>query len=95
MDFQNPAVNMFNIVEYGRYFLECLSINLTYTYAGMRLKDPDRIVGILSMSAGIPMTTLSPSDSLILSKAKQEHWKSGLLTKAIFGWNSANFPCCG
>jgi|AntRauTorckE5430_2_1112549.scaffolds.fasta_scaffold11134_1 hypothetical protein len=25
-----------------------------------------------------------------LSKAKQEHWKTGLLTKAIFGWNSAN-----
>eukprot|EP00979_Chaetoceros_neogracilis_P008698 scaffold1931_cov281-Chaetoceros_neogracile.AAC.9 len=22
--------------------------------------------------------------------AKQEHWKTGLLTKAIFGWNSAN-----
>jgi|AntRauTorckE5430_2_1112549.scaffolds.fasta_scaffold01184_9 hypothetical protein len=27
----------------------------------MRLKDPDRIARILSISAGIPMTTLSPS----------------------------------
>jgi len=54
------------VVEYGRRFLECLSINLTYPYAGIRLKDPDRIVGILSMPAGIPMTTLSPSDSLII-----------------------------
>jgi len=34
----------------------------------MRLKDPDRIAGILSTSAGIPMTTLSPSDSLIVSR---------------------------
>ena len=59
---------MLNVVEYGRRFLECLSINLTYPYAGMRLKDPDRIVGILSMSAVIPTTTLSPSDSLIFSR---------------------------
>jgi len=41
-------------------------MKLTYPYAGMRMKDPDRIAGILSMSAGIPMMTLSPSESLIL-----------------------------
>jgi hypothetical protein len=52
---------LFSVVEYGR-----LCINLTYPYAGMRMKDPDRIAGMLSMSAGIPMTTLSPSGSLIL-----------------------------
>ena len=63
MVFQNPLQSMclFNVVEYGR-----LSMKLTYPYAGMRMKDPDRIAGILSMSAGIPMMTLSPSESLIL-----------------------------
>jgi len=56
------------VVEYGRRFLKCLSINLTYPHAGIGLKDSDRIVKILSMSAGILMTTLSSSDSLILAQ---------------------------
>ena len=34
-----PSVNVFNVVEYGRRILECLSINLTYPYAVMRLKE--------------------------------------------------------
>ena len=70
--FQNPpAVNVYNVVEYGRRFFRVLEYTSNMSICRHEVEGepyPDRIAGILSMSAGIPMTTLSPSDSLIVSR---------------------------
>jgi hypothetical protein len=71
--FQNPpAINVFNVVEYGRRFFRILEYTSNMSICRHEVAEgdpyPDRIAGILSMSAGVPMTTLSPSDSLIVSR---------------------------
>jgi hypothetical protein len=70
--FQNPpAINVFNVVEYGRRFFRILEYTSNLSTCRHEVEGepyPDRIAGILSMSAGIPMTTLSPSDSLMVSR---------------------------
>jgi len=70
--FQNPpAINVFNIVEYGRRFFRVLEYTSNMSICRHEVEGepyPDRVAGILAMSAGIPMTTLSPSDSLIVSR---------------------------
>lgn len=70
--FRNPpAINVFNIVEYGRRFFRVLEYTSNMSTCLHEVEGepyPDRIAGILSMSAGIPMTTVPPSDSLIVSR---------------------------
>ena len=70
--FQNPpAINVFNVVEYGRRFFRVLEYTSNMSICRHEVEGepyPDRVAGILALSAGIPMTTLSPSDSLIVSR---------------------------
>ncbi len=67
-----PSINVFNIIEYGRRFFRVLEYTSNMSICLHEVEgDPylDRVAGILSMSTGIPMTTASPSDSLIVSRA--------------------------
>ncbi len=67
-----PSINVFNVVEYGRRFFRVLEYTSNMSICLHEVEGdpyPDRVAGILSMSAGIPMTTLSPTDSLIVSRA--------------------------
>ena len=70
--YQNPpAINVFNVVEHGRRFFRILEYTSNMSICRHEVEGdpyPDRVAGILSMSAGIPMTTLSPADSLIVSR---------------------------
>ena len=67
-----PSINVFNVIEYGRRFFRVLEYTSNMSICLHEVEGdpyPDRVAGILSMSAGIPMTTASPSDSLIVSRA--------------------------
>jgi hypothetical protein len=67
-----PSINVFNVVEHGRRFFRVLEYASNMSICLHEVEGdpyPDRVAGILSMSAGIPMTTLSPSDSLVVSRA--------------------------
>lgn len=70
--YQNPpTINVFNVVEHGRRFFRVLEYTSNMSICSHEVEGepyPDRIAGILSMSVGIPMTTLSPTDSLIVSR---------------------------
>ena len=66
-----PSINVFNVVEHGRRFFRVLEYTSNMSLCLHEVEGdpyPDRIAGILSMSTGIPMTTLTPSDSLIVSR---------------------------
>ena len=71
--FQNPpSVNVFNVIEHGRRFFRVLEYTSNMSICRHEVEGepyPDRIAGILSMSAGIPMTTLSPADSLLVTRS--------------------------
>lgn len=67
-----PMISVFNIVEHGRRFFRVLEYTSNMSICLHEVEGepyPDRIAGILSMSAGIPMTTILPSDSLLVSRA--------------------------
>ncbi len=67
-----PSINIFNVVEHGRRFFRVLEYTSNISICLHEVTGdpyPDRIAGILSMSTGIPMTTLTPSDSLIVSRS--------------------------
>lgn len=67
-----PSINIFNVVEHGRRFFRVLEYTSNMSICLHEVDGdpyPDRIAGILSMSTGIPMTTLTPSDSLIVSRS--------------------------
>jgi len=68
-----PAITVFNVVEYGRRHMRVLEYasDLAICLHEVNSSEPypDRVGGILSLSAGIPMTTLSPAASLLVTRA--------------------------
>jgi len=67
-----PVINVFNVVEYGRRHmrvLEYTSDMSTCLHEVTGEPYPDRVGGILAMSAGVPMTTVAPSSSLLVTRA--------------------------
>jgi hypothetical protein len=68
-----PAIMVFNMVEHGRrHFrvLEYVSDLSTSPHEVQRGEPyPDRVGGILSLSSGVPMTTIDPAPSLVITRA--------------------------
>jgi hypothetical protein len=68
-----PVINVYNVREHGRRHLRVLEYTSNMSMCLHEVTGgepyPDRVGGILSMSAGIPMTTLHPEPSLIVTRA--------------------------
>lgn len=68
-----PVISIFNVVEYGRRHLRVLEYTSDLSICLHEVNSgepyPDRVGGILSLSAGIPMTTVSPTPSLLVTRA--------------------------
>jgi hypothetical protein len=91
-----PVINIFNVVEHGRRHFRVLEYTSNMSLCQHEVSGepyPDRVGGILSMSAGIPMTTLDPEPSLIVTRALsselgtqtliQNRYLAGLLPTAL------------
>jgi hypothetical protein len=68
-----PLICVFNVVEYGRRHMRVLEYTSDLSVCLHEVDSgepyPDRICGILSLSAGVPMTMLEPRSSLIVTRA--------------------------
>lgn len=67
-----PVVTVFNVKEYGRRHLRTLEYTSNMSLCLHEVSGepyPDRVGGVLAMSGGIPMTTLTPEPSLIITRA--------------------------
>ena len=67
-----PVVTVFNVKEYGRRHLRTLEYTSNMSLCLHEVSGepyPDRVGGVLAMSGGVPMTTLSPEPSLIITRA--------------------------
>mmetsp|Transcript_14755 Transcript_14755/g.40767 ORF Transcript_14755/g.40767 Transcript_14755/m.40767 type:complete len:3812 (+) Transcript_14755:277-11712(+) len=68
-----PSLCVFNVVEYGRRHLRILeytsNLSTCMHEVGSGEPYPDRVAGILSLSAGVPMTSVAPTSSLLVSRA--------------------------
>lgn len=67
-----PVITIFNVKEYGRRHLRTLEYTSNMSLCLHEVSGepyPDRVGGVLAMSGGIPMTTLSPEPSLIITRA--------------------------
>lgn len=67
-----PVINIYNVKEHGRRFFRVLEYTSNMSLCLHEVQGdpyPDRVAGILALSAGIPMSTLSPEPSLIISRA--------------------------
>ncbi len=67
-----PVVTVFNVKEYGRRHLRTLEYTSNMSLCLHEVSGepyPDRVGGVLAMSGGIPMTTLSPEPSLVITRA--------------------------
>jgi hypothetical protein len=67
-----PVITVFNVVEYGRRHLRLLQYSSNLSTCLHEVSGdpyPDRVGGILSLSAGIPMTTVAPAPSLLVTRA--------------------------
>ena len=68
-----PAITVFNVVEYGRRHMRVLEYTSDLSICLHEVNSgepyPDRIGGILSMSAGVPMTNVAPAPSLLVTRA--------------------------
>ena len=67
-----PVITVFNVKEYGRRHLRTLEYTSNMSLCLHEVAGepyPDRVGGVLAMSGGIPMTTLSPEPSLIITRA--------------------------
>ena len=77
-----PVVTVFNVVEYGRRHMRVLEYTSNLSICMHEVSSgepyPDRVAGILSLSAGVPMTTVSPAPSLLVTRALNS--KLGLQT---------------
>lgn len=91
-----PAINVFNVTEHGRRHFRVLEYTSNMSLCSHEVSGepyPDRVGGILSLSAGIPMTTLTPEPSLIITRALNaelgtqtfipERFLAGLLPTAL------------
>jgi hypothetical protein len=67
-----PVITVYNVVEYGRRHLRVLQYSTNLSTCLHEVSGdpyPDRVGGILSVSAGIPMTTVAPAPSLLVTRA--------------------------
>lgn len=68
-----PVISIYNVVEYGRRHMRVLEYTSDLSICLHEVNTgepyPDRVGGILSLSAGVPMTTVSPSASLLVTRA--------------------------
>jgi len=67
-----PCVTVFNVKEYGRRHLRSLEYTSNMSLCLHEVSGepyPDRVGGVLAMSGGVPMTTISPEPSLIITRA--------------------------
>jgi hypothetical protein len=68
-----PLIMVFNVVEYGRRHLRVLEytsdLSICLHEVNVGEPYPDRVGGILSLSAGVPMTCASPAPSLLVTRA--------------------------
>lgn len=68
-----PVMNVFNIVEYGRRHMRVLTYTTNISLCTHEITEsepyPDRVGGILSLSAGVPMTEVMPAASLLVTRA--------------------------
>lgn len=67
-----PVINIYNVVEHGRRHFRVLEYSSNMSICMHEVSGepyPDRVGGILSMSAGVPMTTIDPYPSLIITRA--------------------------
>ena len=68
-----PVIMVFNVVEYGRRHIRVLEYTSSISIGNSEINTgepyPDRVGGILSLSAGVPMGTTSPSTSLLVTRA--------------------------
>lgn len=108
-----PAITVFNVVEHGRRHFRVLEYasNLSISMHEVQNGEPypDRVGGILSLSAGVPMTTFSPKPSLIVTRALNselgqqtfipERFLAGLIPAALVEkylfWQSENDDIIG
>ena len=108
-----PAITVFNVVEHGRRHFRVLEYtsNLSISMHEVRNGEPypDRVGGILSLSAGVPMTTFAPKPSLIVTRALNaqlgtqtfipERFLAGLIPAALVEkyifWQSENDDIIG
>ena len=91
-----PVINIFNVAEHGRRHFRVLEYTSNMSlcqHEGSGEPYPDRVGGILSMSTGIPMTTLEPESTLVITRALnaelgtqtliQDRYLAGLLPTAL------------
>lgn len=68
-----PVITVYNVVEYGRRHMRVLEYTSDLSVCLHEVNSgepyPDRVGGILSLSAGIPMTTVSPVSTLVVTRA--------------------------
>ena len=67
-----PVINIYNVVEHGRRHFRILEYTSNMSLCLHEVKGepyPDRVAGILSLSSGVPMTTVIPEASVIISRA--------------------------
>ena len=103
-----PAITVFNVVEHGRRHLRAVEYTSNLSTSLHEVQNgepyPDRVGGILAMSAGVPMTTVDPSPSLVVTRALSsemgtqtylpERFVAGLLPSSLVDkyvfWQSEN-----
>jgi hypothetical protein len=108
-----PAIAIFNVVEHGRRHLRVVEYvsNLSTSLHEVQNGEPyaDRVGGILAMSAGVPMTTVDPKPSLVITRALSselgtqtflpERFLAGLIPSALIDkyifWQSENDDIIG
>jgi hypothetical protein len=67
-----PVIEIYNLKEHGRRLLRVLEYTSNMSLCLHEVPGepyPDRVSGILSLSAGIPMTTVHPAPSLIVTRS--------------------------
>lgn len=67
-----PVINIYNVKEYGRRHFRILEYTSNMSLCLHEVGGdpyPDRVAGILALSAGIPMSTVNPEVSVIISRA--------------------------
>lgn len=108
-----PAIMVFNVVEHGRRHFRVLEYASDLSTSPHEVQNgdpyPDRVGGILALSAGVPMTTVDPAASLIITRALNselgnqtyipERFLAGLLPSALVDtyifWQSENDDIVG
>ena len=67
-----PVIEVYNVREHGRRMLRVLEYTSNMSLCLHEVTGepyPDRVGGILALSAGVPMTTAYPSPSLIVTRS--------------------------